>query len=61
MPSKFIVACTAAIAAVTRADQPVHCLKSQVAGYWTFEISTEMIKPDFAKAQTVCTHELPNK
>jgi len=28
MFEKFALACIAAIAAVTKADQPVHCLKS---------------------------------
>ena len=36
-------------------------LKSQVAGYWTFEVSREAIIPDLKNAESVCTHELPNK
>jgi len=36
-------------------------LKSQIAGYWTFEVSSEESRPDLATADTVCTHELPNK
>jgi len=73
----FTVACIAAISPIALADQPVHCkslsasfsgsnyydagLKSQVAGYWTFEVSREAIKPDLATADSICSHELPNK
>lgn len=36
-------------------------VKSQVAGYWTFHVSNEAVKPDIYTAEQVCTHELPNK
>ena len=36
-------------------------LKSQIAGYWTFEVAREAVRPDLNTADSICTHELPNK
>ena len=36
-------------------------MKSQIAGFWTFEVSREAMKPDLFNAESICTHELPNK
>jgi len=36
-------------------------MKSHVAGFWTLEVSREAVAPNLANAETVCTHELPNK
>ena len=44
-----------------KADQPVHCLKSQVIGTWNFQVSEEKFDIDLFKAKEVCTHKLPNK
>ena len=36
-------------------------MKSQIAGYWTFEVSREAVRPDLFTTESICTHELPNK
>jgi len=32
-----------------------------VAGYWTLEVSNEALQAQLGNAETICTHELPNK
>ena len=32
-------------------------MKSQIAGYWTFEVSREAVKPDLNSSESICTHE----
>ena len=62
-PSKtFSLGCVvASLVSLVSADQPVHCLKSQIAGFWTFEVSSESVKADLGQSESICTHELPNK
>lgn len=57
----FAVACVAALSKLALADQPVHCFKSQIAGNWTFEVSREAVKAELGAADSICSHELPNK
>jgi len=55
------VALLAALFGNSKADQPVHCVKSQVLGTWDFVMSQEKFDIDLFKAKEVCTHRLPNK
>ena len=38
------------------ADQPVHCLRTQVEGVWVFDIQTDQTEYDIFDAESVCTH-----
>jgi hypothetical protein len=49
------------LAGFANADQPVHCIKDNVIGDWTFEVTRNAILPDIFQSHTICTHELPNK
>jgi len=49
------------LAGFAAADQPVHCLKNDVLGDWTFEVIADSYLPDLFGSLSVCTHELPNK
>ena len=44
-----------------RADQPVHCLKSQVEGKWTIYVQTESFEPDIFNINEICTHNIEQK
>jgi cathepsin C len=48
------------MAAFVEADQPVHCLRSNVAGKWTIKVSTPF-KPDIFNMEEICGHKIPNK
>ena len=44
------------------ADLPVHCLGSDVIGFWTLRISTRTFQPSLEnEIQTSCGHGLPNR
>ena len=53
---------TAAVGLSTfaKADQPVHCLRQEVYGDWTFHISKESESVNLFDVAEVCTHQLPN-
>jgi hypothetical protein len=42
------------------ADQPVHCLRQDIYGQWTFKISKDTQTVDLFQASDVCTHKMPN-
>ena len=42
------------------ADQPVHCLRQDIYGEWTFQISQTTEFVNLFEARDVCTHNLPN-
>jgi hypothetical protein len=44
-----------------KADQPVHCLRGDVMGEWTFHVAAQTDTIDLFQTQEVCTHMLPNK
>lgn len=44
-----------------RADQPVHCLRQDIYGDWTFKVSKEPEVIDLFEQSAVCTHSLPNR
>ena len=56
---KNIVA--ALLVGLSSADQPVHCLREDIYGSWTFNISNEQQTVNLFETQSVCTHEQPNK
>jgi C1A family cysteine protease len=44
------------------ADLPVHCLRSDVLGFWTLRVSTRTFTPSLQnELQTSCGHNLPNR
>lgn len=61
MFKSFATAAVAAIFGLSKADQPVHCLRTEVEGIWEFEISADNPAFDIYDTHSVCTHLLPNK
>ena len=49
-----------ALLGYVRADQPVHCLRQDIYGEWTFKISTTTEYVNLFEARDVCTHNKPN-
>ena len=45
---------------MVRADQPVHCLRQDVYGDWTFRVSKESGVVNLFETKDICTHNLPN-
>ena len=45
---------------VARADQPVHCLRQDIYGDWTFKVSKDANTVDLFEQSNVCSHNLPN-
>lgn len=58
--SKYALGVLALIGLVA-ADQPVHCIKENVMGDWTFTVTEASTLPNLFNSESVCTHELPNK
>lgn len=46
---------------LARADQPVHCLRQDIYGDWTFKVSKDQGTVDLFDTSNVCTHTLPNR
>ena len=44
-----------------KTDQPVHCVKSQIAGEWRLHVSKEEAIINLFETADVCTHTLPNR
>lgn len=45
---------------MAKADQPVHCLRQNIYGEWTFILSAESQKVNLFEVKDVCTHNMPN-
>lgn len=45
---------------IVRADQPVHCLRQDIYGDWTFKVSKDANTVDLFEQSNVCSHNLPN-
>jgi hypothetical protein len=45
---------------VVKCDQPVHCLRQNIYGEWTFYLSTEKSAVNLFQVRDVCTHNMPN-
>ena len=43
-----------------KADQPVHCLRQDIYGEWTFKVSKEADVVDLFEQSNVCSHNMPN-
>lgn len=43
-----------------KADQPVHCLRQDIYGEWTFKVSKEQDLVNLFEAKDICTHNMPN-
>ena len=43
-----------------KADQPVHCLRQDIYGEWTFKVSKEQELINLFESRDVCTHNMPN-
>ena len=49
-----------ALLEAAKADQPVHCLSSDVLGNWTFHISEDQQLVNLFESEDLCTHKQPN-
>jgi hypothetical protein len=43
-----------------KADQPVHCLRQDIYGDWTFTVSKDQELINLFEARDICTHNMPN-
>ena len=46
--------------ASVKADQPVHCLRQDIYGDWTFKVSKDQQVVDLFEQSNLCSHNMPN-
>jgi len=58
--SMYAATFLAAIFSQVSADQPVHCLRTQIEGTWNVYVDSEQFTPDLFNMGEICQHQIPN-